>query len=277
MDPAFGHLDTALWRCAFWNSTRLLRRAVRLGCRVLVGTRWVRFAVTGSSGHLGDAEGRVQRSQGHDVVGVDILASPSTSLVGSVCDRQVATAAVEGADVVIHAATLHKPHLGTHHTQQFIETNVSGTAMLLDAACDAGVGAFVFTSTTSAFGHALTPPAGQPAAWITEDVVPVARNIYGVTKVAAEDLCQLAHQNRHLACVILRMARFFPEEDDRDQVRSQFSAENAVKVNELLYRRVDLSDAVAACQLAGDCAQRTGYGRYIISASNHKGVCLYIA
>ena len=54
---------------------------------------------------------------------------------------------------------------------------------------------FVFTSTTSAFGRALTPPPGAPAAWITEDVAPVPRNIYGVTKTAAEDLCELVHRD----------------------------------------------------------------------------------
>ena len=47
---------------------------------------------------------------------------------------------------------------------------------------------FVFTSTTSAFGRALVPPEGAPAAWITEEVAPVPRNVYGVTKTAAEDL-----------------------------------------------------------------------------------------
>ena len=43
----------------------------------------------------------------------------------------------------------------------------------------------MFTSTTSTFGHALTPPPDEPAAWITEDVTPIPKNIYGVTKVAA--------------------------------------------------------------------------------------------
>jgi nucleoside-diphosphate-sugar epimerase len=46
---------------------------------------------------------------------------------------------------------------------------------------------FVFTSTTSAFGRALTPQAGDPAAWITEDVAPQVKNVYGATKTAAED------------------------------------------------------------------------------------------
>ena len=56
--------------------------------------------------------------------------------------------------------------------------------------------AFVFTSTTSVFGDALAPPPGAPAAWVTEDVAPVPKNIYGVTKAAAEDLCQLFHRNQ---------------------------------------------------------------------------------
>jgi nucleoside-diphosphate-sugar epimerase len=226
----------------------------------------MRFAVTGSSGHLGEALVRVLSCQGHQVVGLDVVASRTTRLVGSVCDRDLAAAAVEGADAVIHAATLHKPHLASHDAREFIETNVSGTAVLLNAAADAGVGAFVFTSTTSAFGRALTPPEGQPAAWITEDVAPVAKNIYGVTKVAAEELCQVAYQTRRLPCVVLRIARFFPEDDDNDDVRSAFKSENA-KVNELLYRRVDLADAVTACQRAAECSERIGFGRYIITAT----------
>ncbi len=230
-----------------------------------MGTQ-VRILVTGSSGHLGEALVRELSSQGHDVVGLDVVESPSTTLVGSITDRDLATAAVSSAHAVIHAATLHKPHLATHSTQAFIDTNVSGTAVLLDEAAKAGVVGFVFASTTSAFGRALTPQECQPAAWITEDVAPVARNIYGVTKVAAEDLCQLAQQDRRLACVVLRIARFFPEDDDNDEIRSRFTSENA-KVNELLYRRVDLADAVTACRLAAEHADRIGFGRYIIAAT----------
>jgi nucleoside-diphosphate-sugar epimerase len=52
----------------------------------------------------------------------------------------------------------------------------------------------------------------MPAAWITEEVAPIPRNIYGVTKVAAEDLCELFHRNERLACLILRTSRFFPKQ-----------------------------------------------------------------
>jgi UDP-glucose 4-epimerase len=154
----------------------------------------------------------------------------------------------------------------SHPRQAFVDTNVTGTLVLLEEAVAAGVGAFVYTSTTSAFGRALTPRDGDPAAWITEDVVPRARNIYGATKVAAEDLCELVARDHGLPCLILRTSRFFPEPDDSEQVRAGYADANA-KVNELLYRRIDLSDVVTAHVAALESAPRIGFGRYVVSAT----------
>ena len=226
----------------------------------------MRIVVTGSSGHLGEALMRVLGDEGVDVVGLDVLASPFTTVVGSVADRGCVRRCVEGADAILHTATLHKPHVGSHRREDFVHTNVTGTLTLLEEAVAAGVSRFVFTSTTSAFGRALVPAKGEPAAWITEDVRPVPRNIYGVTKVAAEDLCELVHRDHGLPCLILRTSRFFPEGDDRDDVRTTYDDLN-VKVNELLYRRVDLEDVVSAHRLALERAPEIGFGRYIISAT----------
>jgi UDP-glucose 4-epimerase len=226
----------------------------------------MRILVTGSSGHLGEALVRVLRAEGRDVVGLDALASPHTDVVGSIADRAVVRDCVAGADAIVHAATLHKPHVGSHGRQQFVDTNVTGTLNLLEEAVAAGAGRFVFTSTTSTFGHALIPPPGAPAAWITEDVAPVARNVYGATKTAAEDLCELVHRDHGLPCLILRTSRFFPETDDRDDVRAAYDDAN-LKVNELLYRRVDLEDVVEAHRLALERAPAIGFGRYVVSAT----------
>jgi len=167
---------------------------------------------------------------------------------------------------VLHAATLHKPHVGTHSGQAFVDTNVSGTLALLEEAVAAGVGSFVLTSSTSAFGRALTPAPGEPAAWITEEVVPVPRNVYGVTKTAAEDLASLVHADDGLPVVVLRTSRFFPEGDDRDEVRAAYDDAN-LKANELLYRRVDLQDVVDAHLLALARAAALGFERLIVSAT----------
>jgi UDP-glucose 4-epimerase len=224
----------------------------------------MRILVTGSSGHLGEALMRVLGSEGIDVVGLDVLASPYTTVVGSVADRGCVRRCMDGVDAVLHTATLHKPHVGSHRREDFVHTNITGTLTLLEEAVAAGVSRFVFTSTTSAFGRALVPAPGAPAAWIDEDVRPLPRNVYGATKVAAEDLCELVHRDHGLPVLILRTSRFFPEGDDRDDVRSAYEDLN-LKVNELLYRRVDLEDVVSAHRLAlerapaplqrADCAQ----------------------
>jgi nucleoside-diphosphate-sugar epimerase len=226
----------------------------------------MRILVTGSAGHLGEALVRVLREDGVDVVGLDILASPHTDVVGSVADRALVRDAIAGADAVLHAATLHKPHVASHTRQEFVDTNVTGTLTLLEEAVAAGVSRVVFTSTTSAFGRALVPPPGAPATWIDEDVWPKPKNVYGATKVAAEDLCELVHRDHGLPVLVLRTSRFFPEEDDREEVRAAYPAANA-KVNELLYRRADLQDIVEAHRLALDRAPALGFGRYIISAT----------
>jgi nucleoside-diphosphate-sugar epimerase len=126
--------------------------------------------------------------------------------------------------------------------------------------------AFVYTSTTSVFGDALVPPPGEPAAWVTEDVVQVPKNIYGVTKAAAEDLCQLFARNHSLPAVVLRTSRFFPEQDDNRATREAYSDANA-KANEFLYRRVDIEDVVSAHLLAARHALSAGFSKYIISAT----------
>ncbi len=227
----------------------------------------MQILVTGSAGHLGEALVRTLRNLGHEVVGMDILASPFTNYVGSIADRQSVRRCIRGVQAVFHSATLHKPHVATHTRQDFVDTNITGTLNLLEEAVGDGVESFIFTSTTSVFGDALIPDAGAPAVWVTEEIMPIPRNIYGVTKAAAEDLCQLFHRNQRLACIVLRTSRFFPEEDDRREVREAWRDEN-VKTNEYVYRRVDIEDAVSAHLLAMQHARSIGFGRYIITATS---------
>ena len=207
----------------------------------------------------------LQNSQ-HDAIGLDVKTSPFTQRVGSITDRGFVKECMHGIDAVIHCATLHKPHIATHSRQDFVDTNVTGTLNLLEEAVSAGVTSFIYTSTTSAFGRALTPPEGAPAAWITEEVAAVPKNIYGVTKVAAESLCELIQHKTGLPCLVLRTSRFFPEEDDDRSVRLSFDDAN-LKVNELLYRRADIEDMVSAHLLAVEKAPGIGFSRYIVSAT----------
>lgn len=226
----------------------------------------MKILVTGSAGHLGEALMRTLRAEGASVQGIDRLPSPFTDRVGDIADPAFVRDAMSGISQVLHTATLHKPHVESHSRQAFIDTNLTGTLNLLEAAAAADATAFVFTSTTSAFGAALRPPPGSPAVWVDESLTPVVRNIYGVTKTAAEDLCELMHRLNRLPVVVLRTSRFFPEDDDDPAARALRSQEN-IQANELLYRRVDIEDVVEAHRVALREAGRIGFGRFIVSAT----------
>lgn len=240
------------------------RRLASLGA--VIKTAAVTVLVTGSSGHLGDALMRTFAAEGRTARGFDLRPAPQTDVVASLVDRDAVRAAMRGVRSVLHTAALHKPHVATHSKQAFVDTNISGTLVLLEEAVRAGVDAFIFTSTTSAFGDALHPAPDDPAVWITESIAPLAKNIYGTSKVAAEDLCRLFHRNEGLACLILRTSRFFPEADDNRRRRDAFDDAN-LKLNELLYRRADIEDMVSAHVCALGAAKHIGFGRYIISAT----------
>src|SRR5206468_2131691 len=122
-----------------------------------------------SAGHLGEALLRTLRGRNSPARGIDLKPSPFTDAIGSIVDPGFVRRQMDGVTAVIHTATLHKPHVATHTKQDFVDTNVTGTLNLLEAAAAAGVRSFVFTSTTSAFGSQLRHQAREAAVWVTED------------------------------------------------------------------------------------------------------------
>ena len=193
-----------------------------------------------------------------------------SQFVGSVADRDLVRRAIveNRIDAIVHSGALHKPDIERRPREDFIEVNIRGTFNLLEEAVANGVGRFVFTSTTSlmiseAIRAGLAGGAAR-AAWLTEDMVPEPRNIYGVTKLAAEHLCRLYHLQSGLPAIVLRTARFFPEADDMAHAIEQ-SDENT-KANELLFRRLTVEDAAEAHVAALEKAPSIGFDTFVISA-----------
>lgn len=91
-----------------------------------------------------------------------------------------------------------------------------------------------------------------------------------MTKCSAEDLCELmARNNPLLNILILKTSRFFPENDDNEEIYQLISDDANIKVNEFLYRRVELEDVITAHLLAGEKAYQSliHFSKFIITSS----------
>jgi UDP-glucose 4-epimerase len=222
----------------------------------------MRVVITGSSGRLGRALSEALRQAGHQATGLDLMAGPETKVTGSIANRAVIDRALAfGADAVIHTAALHQPDLRRASMRAFLDVNVNGTLNVLEAARAAGVKRVVMASSTSLMIDAtIVAGSVDEAVFLDETSGPLApRNMYGVTKLAAEVLSRLFEAD--MAITSLRLSRFFAGDDG---AAGAIQGDN-LRAVELLYRRLTLADAAAACIAALD-RDSPGLATYVVSA-----------
>ncbi|HEU5148944.1 MAG TPA: NAD-dependent epimerase/dehydratase family protein [Iamia sp.] len=144
------------------------------------------YLVTGGSGYFGSLLADIALARGDQVRIFDI--APPTDpteaevVVGDVRDRAALAEACEGVDVVLH--NVAQVPLAKDH-ELFWSVNVVGTANVLLAARDTGVGKVVHTSSSAIFGI----PERNP---VTEDTPGRPLEAYGRAKLTAETLCHEA-------------------------------------------------------------------------------------
>lgn len=90
--------------------------------------------ITGASGFLGRSFSRTLSERGYDVRGIDVRPGPRVTLA-DVTRPGAWTAALDGADLVVHAAAVVQE---SGDAATFWRVNVEGTRTVLDAAASAG-------------------------------------------------------------------------------------------------------------------------------------------
>src|SRR5438105_2363801 len=102
-------------------------------------------------------------------------------------------------DVVFHLAALHSSPAWDERAGEAVRTNVCGTQSIIDAAAAAGTRRIVFTSTADVYTPAERPHVEE------DDVTPFT--VYGVTKLAAEQLLRAAYSRQRIPSIAV--ARLF--------------------------------------------------------------------
>jgi dihydroflavonol-4-reductase len=178
----------------------------------------MRLLVTGATGFIGSSLALEAQRQGFAVVALgqqrsaleysrqqELERAGLEVVIGAIQDARIVQRAVENCGAVIHlAAAQHEANVPDSY---FREVNVTGTGVLLDASRNAGVRRFVYGSTIGVYGAASTELLDEEAPALPE-------NIYGRTKLEAEQLVRSAH-SEDFQTTIVRISETYGPGDQR--------------------------------------------------------------
>ena len=174
-----------------------------------------RALVTGCAGFIGSQVAEALLAAGHEVVGIDCFTDnyprehkqanlvPARqhdrfTFVNTDLVTTDAEALLDGCDAVFHLAA--EPGVRSSWGQKFdryLRNNIRATQRLLEASAQTPERRIVYASSSSVYGESEALPT-------PEDATPQPLSPYGVTKLAAEQLCRLYHAEQGVNAVALR-------------------------------------------------------------------------
>jgi UDP-glucose 4-epimerase len=171
--------------------------------------------ITGGAGTLGRTLAPLLMAGGSQVRLLDIVPTPASSgaqtIIGDLRDRETVASAMQGVDAVVHAAAWHGMHLREHPAQDFFDLNVAATFHVFEEAASAGVTSVVLASTMGVYGRSRKPGPDGRSVKVGEDLPLQPDDIYGASKVAAEELAAYFDRAREVRSLSLRFGMFVPE------------------------------------------------------------------
>jgi len=176
-------------------------------------------------------------------------------LRGDIRDPETITPAMDGVTTVYHLAALISIPYSFGAIQSYIDTNVTGTANVLQAARAAGVARFVHVSSSEVYGTALTQKMNE-----RHPLKP--RSPYAASKLAADKLAEAFHIAYDLPVIIVRPFNAFgPRQSLRAVIPTiirQALNEDYIHLGSISTKRdwTFVQDTVDALILAGEADER---------------------
>lgn len=190
-----------------------------------------KILITGGTGFIGAAvaerlaEGNelvlYDLKKGGPIEYTDLLGRPNVRFIeGDICDEEQMAAALEGVDIVIHAAAVVGVHNVLGQPRVTIETNFTGTQILLRQLKDRKLDRFVYFSTSEVFGGASF--RADEAHNATVGTIQEARWSYSISKLAGEHLSYAYYREFGLPVVIVRPFNVFGPKRTGDHAMLRF-------------------------------------------------------
>src|SRR5246500_5399969 len=189
--------------------------------------------VTGGAGFIGSHVADELLSRGHKVIVLDDLSGGfrdnvpfgATFVQGSIVDHYLVNKLFErhSFDYVFHLAAYAAEGL-SHFIKRFNYTNnLLGSVNLINASVNYGVKCFVFTSSIAVYGAGQSP--------MTEDMVPMPEDSYGIAKLAVERELKVTHEMFDLDYVIFRPHNVYGE---RQNIGDRYRNVVGIFMNQLM-------------------------------------------
>jgi UDP-glucose 4-epimerase len=168
----------------------------------------MRYLVTGGCGFIGSRLVERLLAEGHEVIVLDDLSTgsanvlpPSARLIeGGVEDREAITSGTRAIDGIFHLAAVASVEAAEREPERARRVNVEGTRAMFRAAAAGGDKALPVVLASSAAVYGLAGP--NP---IREDQATQPAGVYGVTKLAAEDIAGEAFAEQRVPSVAVRL------------------------------------------------------------------------
>jgi len=183
------------------------------------------YLVTGGAGFIGSNLVDKLVNDGHNVTVIDNESSDAhdqfywndkaTNYKYNICDYVMCSDVFKRnkPDVVFHLAAEARIQPCIEDPLKAVESNMIGTATMLELSRKHGVKRFVYSSTSSAYGLKNVPP-------LKEDMPNDCLNPYSVSKTGGEELCKMYTKLYNLETVIFR---YFNVYGERQPLKGQYA------------------------------------------------------